>query len=183
MKSTLLIGGDGREYSKVAIKTIIQMCPARKVAKVILGKDGLLSTPAASYLIQKHKAVCGFILTTSMAHSGSASYFGIKINGSDGGPAPEAIFSKIERLTKKIENYKICKEVNPDITVVAAQQYTTDYGHFTVDVIDPVKVTGAYSDSFQCIYVRHNDLNQHTLSTLSLRDPSLIEKYYSESIL
>ena len=32
MKGTLLIGGDGREYSKVAIQSIIQMCPAYKVS-------------------------------------------------------------------------------------------------------------------------------------------------------
>lgn len=64
--------------------SIVAVCSVQ-VAKVILGKDGLLSTPAASYLIYKYKAVCGIILTASTAHAGNSSYFGIKINGSDGG--------------------------------------------------------------------------------------------------
>ena len=31
-KATLVIGGDGREYSKAATTTIIQMCPSHKVS-------------------------------------------------------------------------------------------------------------------------------------------------------
>lgn len=37
LKAVLLIGGDGRNYSKDAIRTIIQMCPAHKVSSRKIG--------------------------------------------------------------------------------------------------------------------------------------------------
>ena len=42
--STLILGGDGRYGNKEAIKKIICICAAHNVGKVIVGKDGLLST-------------------------------------------------------------------------------------------------------------------------------------------
>jgi phosphoglucomutase len=45
MGSTLVVGGDGRYYSKDAIQVIIQIAAANKVAKLIIGQNGILSTP------------------------------------------------------------------------------------------------------------------------------------------
>ena len=56
------------------------------------------------------------------------------------GPAPDSILNKIETLTKKIERYRICKDVQPDFGEVRSHRYTTEFGQFTVDVVDPVKV-------------------------------------------
>ena len=46
--STLILGGDGRYGNKKAIQKIIQICAAHNVGKIIITKDGILSTPAAS---------------------------------------------------------------------------------------------------------------------------------------
>ena len=46
--STLVVGGDGRYGNIEAIEKIIQICVAHKVGKVIIPKNGLLSTPATS---------------------------------------------------------------------------------------------------------------------------------------
>jgi phosphoglucomutase len=56
--STLVVGGDGRYYSKDAIQIIIQIAAANKVAKLIIGQDGILSTPGRTAIdhscIQPH---------------------------------------------------------------------------------------------------------------------------------
>jgi phosphoglucomutase len=43
--STLVVGGDGRYYSKEAIQLIIQLAAGNKVSKLIIGQHGILSTP------------------------------------------------------------------------------------------------------------------------------------------
>ena len=63
--STLIVGGDGRYGNIKAIKKIIQMCAAHNVGKIVITKDGFLSTPAASNLIRKRNAVIGIILSAS----------------------------------------------------------------------------------------------------------------------
>src|SRR5690606_38886679 len=45
---TLVIGGDGRYYNDVVIQTAIRMAAANGFGKVMVGQNGLLSTPAAS---------------------------------------------------------------------------------------------------------------------------------------
>ena len=42
---TLVVGGDGRYYNRPAIQTIIRMAVANGVARLIVGRGGLLSTP------------------------------------------------------------------------------------------------------------------------------------------
>ena len=46
---TLVVGGDGRFYNREVIQTVIRMAAANGFGRVLIGKDGLLSTPAASH--------------------------------------------------------------------------------------------------------------------------------------
>ena len=46
--STLVIGGDGRYYNRRAIQTIVKMAAAAGCARLLVGRGGILSTPAAS---------------------------------------------------------------------------------------------------------------------------------------
>ena len=46
---SFVVGGDGRFYNQEAIQTILKMAAANDVGHVIVGRDGLLSTPAASF--------------------------------------------------------------------------------------------------------------------------------------
>jgi phosphoglucomutase len=59
---TLVLGGDGRFYNQQASQTILRMAAANGFARVIVGRDGLLSTPAASHLIREYHAFGGIIL-------------------------------------------------------------------------------------------------------------------------
>ena len=62
---TLVLGGDGRYYNRQAVQTIVRMAAANGFGRIIIGKNGLLSTPAASCVIRKHKAHGGIILSAS----------------------------------------------------------------------------------------------------------------------
>src|SRR5438445_11533493 len=88
---TLVLGGDGRFHNRVAVQTILRMAAASGYARVLVGRGGILSTPAASCVIRVHRADGGIILSASHNPGGPDGDFGIKYNGASGGPAPESI--------------------------------------------------------------------------------------------
>ncbi|RMF33480.1 MAG: alpha-D-glucose phosphate-specific phosphoglucomutase, partial [Alphaproteobacteria bacterium] len=57
----LVLGGDGRYFNRPAAQTILKMAAANGVAGMIVGQDGLLSTPAASNLIRQRGTDGGLI--------------------------------------------------------------------------------------------------------------------------
>ena len=111
---TLILGGDGRYGNEKAIKKIIQICAAHNVGKVIVAKDGILSTPAASNLIRKKNALIGIILSASHNPGGLDGDFGVKVNVSNGGPAPEKLTDKIFKCSKALLNYSFFECDVPD---------------------------------------------------------------------
>ncbi|TKC49218.1 hypothetical protein EI555_007749, partial [Monodon monoceros] len=110
--SSLVVGGDGRYFNKSAIETIVQMAAANGIGRLVIGQNGILSTPAVSCIIRKIKAIGGIILTASHNPGGPNGDFGIKFNISNGGPAPEAITDKIFQISKTIEDYAILEIVD-----------------------------------------------------------------------
>src|SRR5437763_10646050 len=53
---TLVLGGDGRFFADQASQTIIRMAAANRVVRLLVGRDGLLSTPAGGALMRPHRA-------------------------------------------------------------------------------------------------------------------------------
>jgi phosphoglucomutase len=131
---TLVLGGDGRYHNKEVIQTAVRMAAANGFGRVIVGQNGLLSTPAASNVIRKYKAFGGLILSASHNPGGPDGDFGIKYNASNGGPAPEKLTDAIFANTKKITQYKIDDAANIDLSRIGSSKV----GALTVDVIDPV---------------------------------------------
>ena len=90
---SLLVGGDGRYHNDEAVQIIVRIAAANGVRRVVIGQDGLLSTPAVSAIIRERgpnwqKSFGAFILTASHNPGGPDEDFGIKYNCENGGPAP-----------------------------------------------------------------------------------------------
>lgn len=136
---TLVVGGDGRYFGKKAVDIIIKMCAANGVRKVLVGQNGILSTPCVSCMIRKYKTAGGIVLTASHNPGGPDADFGIKFNISNGGPAPDAVTNKIYELSKNIVEYRISPDVKCDISLIGKREFVVDSRPFTVEVIDSVE--------------------------------------------
>ncbi|MDX5584835.1 MAG: alpha-D-glucose phosphate-specific phosphoglucomutase, partial [Aureibaculum sp.] len=135
LKNNLLIlGGDGRYYNSQAVQTILKMAAANGIKHVMVGENGLLSTPAVSCLIRKYNAAGGIILSASHNPGGPDGDFGIKFNISNGGPAPTSFTDATYELSKDIKDYRITSVDDVDIS----KQHTCYIGDMKIDVIDPV---------------------------------------------
>jgi phosphoglucomutase len=137
--TTLVVGGDGRYYNREAIQTILKMSIGNGFGRVLVGKGGLLSTPAASCVIREHKTFGGIILSASHNPGGPDGDFGIKYNIGNGGPAPEKVTEAIFARTQSIREYRILDAPDLDLERVGSHRL----GEATVEVIDPVADYGA----------------------------------------
>jgi phosphoglucomutase len=131
---TLVLGGDGRYYNDVAIQTILRMAAAAGFGRVLVGRDGILSTPAASAVIRKWRAFGGIILSASHNAGGPDGDFGIKYNLGNGGPANEAFTDAVYRRTLEISAYYSIDA--PDIDLSRLGELRV--GEMIVNIIDPV---------------------------------------------
>jgi phosphoglucomutase len=132
---TFVLGGDGRYFNERAIQTILKMAAANGAARVIVGRDGILSTPAASHLIRLNGTDGGLILSASHNPGGPDADFGIKFNNPNGGPAPEGITDAIFARTRTIDAYHLLDA--PDVDLGALGE--TTLGEMAVAVVDPVE--------------------------------------------
>jgi phosphoglucomutase len=132
---TLIIGGDGRYYNRQAIQTLIKMAAANGFGRIMVGQGGILSTPATSCVIRKHRAFGGLILSASHNPGGPTEDFGIKYNTGNGSPAPEKITDAVYTRSLKISSYKIADAPDVDIDRVGIAEVDGT----EVEVFDPVK--------------------------------------------
>ena len=131
---TLVLGGDGRYYNRAAVQTILRLASANGVARVLLGRGGILSTPAVSAVIRRHKAFGGMVLSASHNPGGPDGDFGIKYNASNGGPANEALTQAVFERSLVLTEVR-CSDA-PDIAIDALGMSTVE--QMKVEVIDPV---------------------------------------------
>ena len=131
---TLILGGDGRFYNLTAIQIILRMAVAAGFGHIIVGQNGLLSTPAVSHLIRKNKAFGGIILSASHNPGGPEGDFGIKFNSSNGGPAQESLTDAVFQHSLQVAHYHYADI--PEVPLNKQQQYT--FGNSLVEIIDPV---------------------------------------------
>jgi phosphoglucomutase len=131
---TLVVGGDGRYYNRQAIQTILKMAAANGVGKILVGRGGILSTPAVSCVIRENQAFGGIVLSASHNPGGIDGDFGIKYNVTNGGPAPEKITDAIFDRTKIIASYKILNAADINLD----REGSFSLGTMLVEVIDPV---------------------------------------------
>ncbi|QNG28649.1 alpha-D-glucose phosphate-specific phosphoglucomutase [Synechococcus sp. LTW-R] len=131
---TLVVGGDGRFGNRKAIAVITRMAAAHGVGRIITTSGGILSTPAASNLIRQHQATAGIILSASHNPGGPDGDFGVKVNGANGGPAPESLTDAIYACTQTLDGYSILESAPVDLDAVGEQSV----GGLSLQVIDGV---------------------------------------------
>ncbi|MGB5454708.1 MAG: alpha-D-glucose phosphate-specific phosphoglucomutase [Gammaproteobacteria bacterium] len=142
---TLVIGGDGRYYNREALQIILKMAAANGFARVMVGCGGILSTPAASCIIRKHKTYGGIILSASHNPGGPEADFGIKYNTANGGPAPEKITEAIFSQSREITQYRTVESADIDLDTLGEQQL----GDMRVEVIDSI---GDYAELMEQLF-------------------------------
>ncbi len=132
---TILLGGDGRFYNDVAIQKIIKMAAANGLKKLVVAKDGFISTPAGSVVIRKYQLSGGFILSASHNPGGENGDFGLKYSNESGGQVPTSVSDKIQQETLNIKEYKICQVNDIDISRIG----TSKLENMEIEVIDGIK--------------------------------------------
>ena len=131
---SLVIGGDGRYFNREAIQRAVKIAAGNGLARLIVGRGGLLSTPAASNLIRKNATAGGIILSASHNPGGPDGDFGIKFNIANGGPAPEKVTEAIFARTKTINRILMSDAGDLDLDRLG----TSRLEEMTVEVVDPV---------------------------------------------
>ena len=132
---TLVVGGDGRYYNREAVQTIIRMAAANGFGRLLVGRGGILSTPAVSAVIRRQKALGGLVLSASHNPGGIDEDFGIKYNTRNGGPAPESVTERIYAGTQSIERYLTIEHEDVDLE----QTGSVRVGETEVVIIDPLE--------------------------------------------
>ena len=137
---TLVVGGDGRYFNDKAVQIVLKIAAANGFGRVVVGKNGWLSTPALSHLITLKEAFGGIILTASHNPGGKDGDFGIKFDTSNGAPALLNLTNKITEHTKSINRYWWIDA--PDIELGNTGE--RKIGDTIIEVIDPVEDYAAY---------------------------------------
>jgi phosphoglucomutase len=121
------------------------MAAAHGFARVLVGRGGILSTPALSCVVRKHSAMGGIVLSASHNPGGPDGDFGIKYNIANGGPAPEKITDAIYAETLVLSSYRTSD--TPDIDLEQIGSVMLEQMH--VEVFDPVQ---DYAQLMACLF-------------------------------
>ena len=143
--STLVIGGDGRFHNRSVIQQAIRIAAANGYGRALIGRGGILSTPAASHVIRKYGASGGLILSASHNPGGPGGDFGIKYNIAKGGPAPESVTEAIFQRTSTIDRILTVQADDLDLDSIGSSKV----GEMTVEIIDPV---ADYADLMETLF-------------------------------
>ena len=127
------------------VQLIAKIGAAYGVKKLLIGQNGILSTPAASHVIRKRNATGGILLTASHNPGGPKNDFGIKYNLANGAPAPESVTNKIFSTSKSLTSYKIASIPDVDMSTIG----TRTYGPLEVEIINS---TTDYVDMLKSIF-------------------------------
>lgn len=129
----LVVGGDGRFFNAEAIQSIIRLAVANGCRHLIIGRDGLLSTPAASHLVRSRKAGGAIILSASHNPAGPDGDFGIKFNGPNGAPAGEDVTAAFFEASQGMTSYRTIETPDVDLSRIGMQSVEGA----RVEIIDP----------------------------------------------
>ena len=158
----LVLGGDGRFFNAEAIQIILKMAAANGAKRIVVGQDGLLSTPAASHLIRLNGTDGGLILSASHNPGGIDADFGLKYNMPNGGPAVEAVTDKIVAAAEAIHQYDILDVPDLDLSTIGQTRLgemeveivssTDDYVSLMSELFDFEMIRGLFGAGFRMTF-------------------------------
>jgi phosphoglucomutase len=125
----------GRFFNREAVQVILRMAAGNGLGRVLVGRGGILSTPAVSCIIRKYSAFGGIVLSASHNPGGPGGDFGVKFNIANGGPASESVTEAIHARSRSIDRYRIFDGSEVDIDRMGRSQL----GDTIIQVIDPVE--------------------------------------------
>lgn len=131
--ASLVVGGDGRYFGDTAAEIAARMALANGYDRVIIGRGGLMSTPAVSALIRKSGAWGGVILSASHNAGGADGDFGVKYNTASGGPASQDLGDDIHRRSLALREYRTLSGPAIDLDRIGEQ----DVPAGVVEIVDP----------------------------------------------
>lgn len=131
--AALVVGGDGRYFADAAAETTARMALANGYARVIIGRGGLMSTPAVSAMIRKRGAWGGVILSASHNAGGVDGDFGVKYNTASGGPASQDLGDDIYRRTLALQEYRTLSGPALDLDRIGDQTLASG----VAEIVDP----------------------------------------------
>lgn len=142
---TFVLGGDGRYYNDIAIQKIIKLAAANGMKKLIIGQNGMISTPASSKVLLKNHANGGLVLSASHNPGGENGDFGIKYATKSGGQCSSKISDAIYARTKEILSFKTFDAPDVNLQNLGTQKL----GDMEIEVIDPISV---YTEMMESIF-------------------------------
>ena len=142
---TFVLGDDGRYYNDIAIQKIIKLAAANGMKKLIIGQNGMISTPASSEVLLKNHADGGLVLSASHNPGGENGDFGIKYATKSGGQCSSKISDAIYARTKEISAFKIFDAPDVNLQNLGTQKL----GDMEIEVIDPI---GVYTEMMENIF-------------------------------
>ena len=142
---TFVLGGDGRYYNDIAIQKIIKIAAANGMKKLIVGQNGMISTPASSKVLLKNHADGGLVLSASHNPGGENGDFGIKYATKSGGQCSSQISDAIYARTKEISAFKIYDAPDVNLQNLGTQKLCD----MEIEVIDPISV---YTEMMESIF-------------------------------
>ncbi len=142
---TFVLGGDGRYYNDIAIQKIIKLAAANGMKKLIIGQNGMISTPASSEVLLKNHADGGLVLSASHNPGGENGDFGIKYATKSGGQCSSKISDAIYARTKEISAFKIFDAPDVNLQNLGTQKL----GDMEIEVINPI---GVYTEMMENIF-------------------------------
>ena len=154
----LVVSGDGRYYNDVAIQIIIKMAAARGFGKIVIGQNGLMSTPAVSAVIRKLNAdepnscAGGIVLTASHNPGGENNDFGIKFNAPNGGPALENLTDAFFTRSKEISGYNYAELPDVDLAEIHQENPVKIEGYEHDFIVEIASSTQIYLDLLKTLF-------------------------------